>query len=1115
VKVQLAGGEVVQLGTTEAGLTLSLTDYSRRSTDAFGVTTVVERAFARRLSVRLGVGTDAVDALQRRLAGLRAQTATWIADDRFASLAVAGFYKDFTVDLAVPPLSYCTLTIEGLAETQPAADPGGDPAPNGKGSTLRLIQPVTITPAVLTGTNVPETDYPEWALGTSYAAGARVIKAATHRVYESAVAANLSNDPASGATQWLEVGPTNRWAMFDQALGTATSRAGGIEVSFEDTVGVGAMALLDVAASTVRVRAPAGYDRTLSAASGSTTFLDLPKTPGQIIVTITGPGQVSVGTLLMGKLVALGVTEASPTAGITDFSRKEADDFGEVTLLERAWAKRMQVRALIRTDAIDAVTGRIASVRARPSLWLADELESLNLYGFFKDASVELGEGVSVLSLTVEGLSKAAPLADPAPPPFSWSGDWEGDETYQHNEIVRFGNRLFGSKGDNNIGQQPPSSGADDDYWFLFVEGGTNGTPGAPGANGQPSYVHIAYANNATGTSGFHLTDPTGRAYIGVYTDSIEADSTDPALYNWSLIKGQDGSVAWTPTGYANVTRDGSTFTKSGTANQYDATFYSAERFSGGCAMSARSDQTDRTKIFGLNTDPTGIISNQLIDYAWFTNNGGLAGYRAANGTFVSTGAFVTTDTFTTLHKDNGTTAFITYLKNGAAVASFPVATGLSFHAQAVFQHPGGSISDVTFTPAGAHGEDGLDGAAGTPGAPGINGQTSYVHFAYADSADGTVNFTTGAPEGRFYVGVYGDFTIADSTNPAAYTWSLQRGSDGDGIPGPPGPNGETSYVHVAYANNATGTLDFHLSDPTGRTHIGVYTDFIVADSSNPALYTWSLIKGSDGTPGTPGAPGSPGTNGTNGTNGKDGIAAESTGPTSFTVACDFSGAPKAGAFAAGAGQLRIRRGGVLVTSGLSNFALAAADDLAGSIDAAGNYTFTSISDETGYVIWRFDFEGQTYFFPVTASKARDGNPANFESNNATVSGVSGGYFAAEDFDFSVPAGRTCGVGGSFNYGAQQLNSSFRGMVKITSQNLTDAGPETDLASAIGTLAILSTTNGPDGQVISDTPGEASCGATFVNNAGGTKTYRFRVYVGKNGGSGTGGGGANINAAVS
>ena len=402
--------ETIELGDVETTPTIGITDFSRRVTDDFGVTTVVERGFSRRMSVKLGVQFDAVDALQRRLANLRATPALWVADDRFASLSLRGFYKDFALDLATQPLSYCTLTVEGLAETATPADVAGDPAPLGQSSTLQLLQPVTVAGAVLASSNVAENDAAEWSASAAYATGARVMRATTNRVYESLTAANVGNDPAGASGKWLDVGPTNRWSMFDEALGTSTTNTNSIQVAL-NAGSANAVALLDVVASTVRVRAT-GYDRTVPTATGAITFLDLPSNAGTVTVTIAGTGTVSVGTLLIGRVTTLGLTEASPTAGITDFSRKDVDEFGEVTIVQRAWAKRMTARALIRTDAVDIVANRIAAVRAQPSLWIGQTgPDSLTVYGFFKDFSIEVGETLSKLSLSIEGLSAAAKLA--------------------------------------------------------------------------------------------------------------------------------------------------------------------------------------------------------------------------------------------------------------------------------------------------------------------------------------------------------------------------------------------------------------------------------------------------------------------------------------------------------------------------------------------------------------------------------------------------------------------------------------------------------------------------------------------------------------------------------
>ncbi len=153
-------------------------------------------------------------------------------------------------------------------------------------------------------------------------------------------------------------------------------------------------------------------------------------------------------------------------------------------------------------------------------------------------------------------------------------------------------------------------------------------------------------------------------------------------------------------------------------------------------------------------------------------------------------------------------------------------------------------------------GSDGLNGTNGLPGAPGADGVSTYFHVAYADTSSGG-GFSQNAT-GKLYIGTYVDNTQADApAGSSLWKWQLVKGADGlngsNGIPGTNGVNGQTSYLHIAYANNASGTSGFSTSDSTNKLYLGTYTDFTEADSSNPALYTWALIKGADGAQGPQG----------------------------------------------------------------------------------------------------------------------------------------------------------------------------------------------------------------------------------------------------------------------
>lgn len=73
------------------------------------------------------------------------------------------------------------------------------------------------------------------------------------------------------------------------------------------------------------------------------------------------------------------------------------------------------------------------------------------------------------------------------------------------------------------------------------------------------------------------------------------------------------------------------------------------------------------------------------------------------------------------------------------------------------------------------------------------------------------------------------------------------------GIPGI-GTDGKTTYLHIQYApvQNPTSAQ----MSKTPNKYIGMYVDFVEADSTDPTKYTWSLIKGADGAQGVPGTPG-------------------------------------------------------------------------------------------------------------------------------------------------------------------------------------------------------------------------------------------------------------------
>lgn len=150
----------------------------------------------------------------------------------------------------------------------------------------------------------------------------------------------------------------------------------------------------------------------------------------------------------------------------------------------------------------------------------------------------------------------------------------------------------------------------------------------------------------------------------------------------------------------------------------------------------------------------------------------------------------------------------------------------------------------------GVDGYDGKDGENGIPGKDGKDGKTQYTHLAYANSADGQTDFSV-SDGNREYIGMYVDFVEADSTDPTKYTWSLIKGANGaQGVPGTPGTDGKTPYFHIAYANSADGRTGFSVDNSVDKLYIGQYTDYTPDDSTDPTKYSWTKIKGEQGTAG-------------------------------------------------------------------------------------------------------------------------------------------------------------------------------------------------------------------------------------------------------------------------
>lgn len=296
---------------------------------------------------------------------------------------------------------------------------------------LAIIKPITITDAILTDSNVAETDYAQWAGSTTYALGARVIVLSTHKVYESLQNANTNHDPTSLANSawWVEVGPTNRWKVFDTVNSTQTVQATSVYYELTPDTVVNAIGILNVDAAAINITitdptAGEVYNQDFNLLGSipeanwySYFFADVDSSDQLVVsgipafkaavieVTITSGSTVSVGVIILGKESQFGsVVSSGARVGIQDYSRKETNDFGDTVLVQRAYAKRMDFSLLVDNPKLDAMYRYIADIRATPVIWKINGGGAI--FGWYKDFEALISyPGHTNCNLSIEGLT--------------------------------------------------------------------------------------------------------------------------------------------------------------------------------------------------------------------------------------------------------------------------------------------------------------------------------------------------------------------------------------------------------------------------------------------------------------------------------------------------------------------------------------------------------------------------------------------------------------------------------------------------------------------------------------------------------------------------------------
>lgn len=288
---------------------------------------------------------------------------------------------------------------------------------------MKVIPPLEITTARLTSSTAAEPSASEtlWVSAGTYALGDQLGRATTHRIYEALQAhTGRTALPEVDTAYWLDVGPTNRWAMFDFERNSQTVQASPLTVVLTPAKRANSLALMGLDADSVTVSMTVGavtvYSNTQSLINRHTTswteyffgefsyapsliFFDLPlHTSGVITIALTSArGAVKCGACVLGTSHDIGRAEYNAVSSQLNFDKVDRDAYGGSVLRRIRTVPKTSQSLFFEKDRVNAIRDLRQSLSSVPAVYsgLDDRredgyFEALLILGIYKDWTINL-----------------------------------------------------------------------------------------------------------------------------------------------------------------------------------------------------------------------------------------------------------------------------------------------------------------------------------------------------------------------------------------------------------------------------------------------------------------------------------------------------------------------------------------------------------------------------------------------------------------------------------------------------------------------------------------------------------------------------------------------------
>lgn len=635
------------------------------------------------------------------------------------------------------------------------------------------------------------------------------------------------------------------------------------------------------------------------------------------------------------------------------------------------------------------------------------------------------------------------------------------------------------------------------DYQWSLIQG-PQGIPGTPGADGQTTYTWVKYADNASGGG---MTDtPTGKTYIGLaFNKTIATESSIATDYQWSLIQGPQG-VAGTPASTISLTATSQVLTSPATGGATTPATTTVTGTPINTAISVYQYSSDGAAF--TTTVPAGVSrTGNVVTITGSTMTARTIAVRMADANGVA-------DTLTVAKVSDGATGATGGTGSTGAAGADAYTVLLTNEAQVFAGSTTAALAGSATTSVIAY--KGTTQTAATIGTitGQVTGLTTTITNNGTNNATVTITVTTSltTKSGTLTIPV----TVGGQAFTKTFSWSLSlTGATGSqGIQGPTGADGQTLYTWLKYADTPTSGMS---DDPTGKTYMGLaYNKTSPTESVVYSDYTWSLIKGADGSQGIqgpPGADGSPtytwikyatsntGAGLSDDPTGKSyiGIAYNKSTATESTLASDYEWALIQGPQGAtGATGATGAAGAPAAIISLTTNAQVLTSPSTGGATTPTTSTVTGTATNTTISVWQYSVDGAAFSATVPAGVSRAGNVVTITGSTMTAKTIAVRMADANGVADTltvarVSDGATGATGSTGSTGATGAAGADGYTVILTNEAQTFAGSTTAaLAGSTTTAVVAYKGTAPISATIGTITGQVTGLTTAITNNGTT-----------------------------